>query len=72
MNNEPTKKNEKPSSNFKEPTPEGKVDEGNKAVKHPEDKDYQQENPDFKDPAKQREREEQPVDPIKQAPKKDQ
>ena len=72
MNNEPTKKNEKPSSNFKEPTPEGKVDEGNKAVKQPEDKDYQQENPDFKDPAKQREREEQPVDPIKQTPKKDQ
>lgn len=72
MNNEPKKKNEKPSSNFEEPTPKGKVDEGNKAVKKPEDKDYQEENPEFKDPAKQREREEQPVDPIKQAPKKDQ
>lgn len=72
MNNEPKKKNEKPSSNFEEPTPKGKVDQGEKAVKKPEDKDYTQDSPDFKDPAKQREREEQPVDPVKQAPKKDQ
>ncbi len=66
------KKNEKPSSNFKEIVPEGKVDKGNKAVKKPEDKDYTKEEPHFKNPAKQREREEQPVDPIKKAPKKDQ
>lgn len=72
MNNEPKKKSEKPGSNFEEPTPKGKVDQGGKVVKKPEDKDYTQENPDFKDPAKQREREEQPVDPIKQAPKKGQ
>jgi hypothetical protein len=72
MNNEPKNKNEKPSSNFEETVPKGKVDEGNKAVKKPEDKDYQEENPDFKDPARQREREEQPVDPIKKAPTKDQ
>jgi hypothetical protein len=72
MNNEPTKKNSKPSSNFEEPIPKGKVDEGNKAVKKPEDKDYQEDNADFKDPAKQRERSEQPVDPIKKAPAKDQ
>lgn len=72
MNTEPKKKNEKPSSNFEEPTPEGKVDQGDKAVKQPEDKDYTKEKPAFKDPAKQREREEQPVNPIKQAPKKDQ
>ncbi|SDZ99656.1 hypothetical protein [Pedobacter hartonius] len=71
MNNEPKKKNEKPSSNFQEPTPKGKVDEGEKAVKKPEDKDYTEDNPDFKNPAKQREREEQPVDPIKKAPTKD-
>jgi len=70
MNTEHKKKNEKPSSNFQEPTPKGKVDEGNKAVKKPEDKDYTEDNPDFKDPAKQREREEQPVDPIKTPPKK--
>jgi len=71
MNNEPKKKNEKPSSNFQEPAPKGKVDEGEKAVKKPEDKDYTEDNPDFKNPAKQREREEQPVDPIKKAPTKD-
>jgi len=71
MNNEPKQKNEKPSSNFEETTPKEKVDQGDKAVKKPEDKDYTEENPDFKDPAKQREREEQPVDPIKKAPKED-
>jgi len=70
MNTEHTKKSEKPSSNFQEPTPKGKVDEGNKAVKKPEDKDYTKDNPDFKDPTKQREREEQPVDPIKTPPTK--
>jgi hypothetical protein len=72
MNNEPKQKNEKPSSNFEEPIPKGKVDEGEKAVKKPEDKDYNQEDADFKDPAKQRERGEQPVDPIKKAPNADQ
>lgn len=72
MNNEPKKKNEKPSSNFEETIPKHKVDQGDKAVKKPEDKDYQRENADFKDPAKQRERGEQPVDPVKKAPKKDQ
>jgi hypothetical protein len=67
MNNSSKKKNEKPSSNFEEPI----SDKGNKAVKKPEDKDYTQDDPDFKDPARQREREEQPVDPIKKAPAKD-
>ncbi|MET1054034.1 MAG: hypothetical protein ABWY16_01905 [Pedobacter sp.] len=67
MNTEPKKKNEKPSSNFEEPL--SGVDEGNKAVKKPEDKDYTKDTPEYKDPAKQREREEQPVDPIKKAPK---
>lgn len=69
MNNEPKKKNEKPSSNFQEPVPEDKVDKGNKTVKKPEDEDYTKDNPEFKNPAKQREREEQPVEPVKQAPK---
>jgi hypothetical protein len=72
MNNEAKQKNEKPSSNFEEPIPKGKVDEGEKAVKKPEDKDYNQEDADFNDPAKQRERGEQPVDPIKKAPNADQ
>lgn len=67
MNNSAKKKNEQPSSNFEEPI----NDKGNKAVKKPEDKDYTHDNPEFKDPAKQREREEQPVDPIKKAPTKD-
>lgn len=71
MNTEPKKKNDKPSSNVQEPVPEDKVDQGNKAVKKPEDKDYTKDNPQYKDPAKQREREEQPVDPIKKAPTKD-
>jgi len=69
MNTEPKKKNEKPSSNFKETVPEDKVDKGDKAVKKPEDKDYKEENADFKDPAKERESGEQPVDPIKKAPR---
>jgi hypothetical protein len=69
MNTEPKKKNEKPSSNFEEPVPKGKVDEGEKAVKKSEDKDYTKDNPDFDNPAKQRERDEQPVNPIKKAPK---
>lgn len=70
MNQDPKKKNEKPSSNFEELVPENKVDEGNKAVKKPEDKDYTKDEPQFKNPAKKREREEQPVDPIKKAPSK--
>ena len=71
MNNEPKKKSEKPSSNFQEPIPKGKVDPGNKAVKKPEDKDYTKDNPDFKDPAKQLEQNEQPIEPIKNPPKED-
>lgn len=68
MNKDPKRKNEKPSSNFQEPIPE--VDEGNKAVKKPEDEDYTKDEPEFRNPAKKREREEQPVESIKKAPKK--
>lgn len=69
MNKEHKKTNEDPASNFRELVPEDKVDQGNKAVKKPEDKDYTEEEPEFKNPAKQRERDEQPVNPIKKAPK---
>ncbi|MHA4896515.1 hypothetical protein ACXZ1K_17315 [Pedobacter sp. PWIIR3] len=68
MNSAPKKKNEKPSSNFREETPKGGVPEGDKAVKQPEDKDYNKEEAGFKDPAKRREQDEQPVHPIKNAP----
>lgn len=69
MNSEPKKKNEKPSSNYLEEIPKNKVPAGNKAVKKPEDQDYQAEEADFKNPAKKREEGEQPVHPIKKAPK---
>jgi hypothetical protein len=40
-----------------------------KAVVKPEDKVYKKDNPHFADPAKRREQNEQPVNPIKEAPK---
>ncbi|RZM29765.1 MAG: hypothetical protein EOO88_03595 [Pedobacter sp.] len=69
MNSAPKKKNDKPSSNFQEETPKGKVPSGDHAVKQPEDKDYNEEEANFKNPAKQRENEEQPVNPVKSPPK---
>jgi hypothetical protein len=69
MNSEPKKKNGNPSSNFREEIPKGKVPAGDKAVKKPEDKDYNREEANFKNPAKKREDGEQPVHPIKKAPK---
>jgi hypothetical protein len=69
MNRELKAKNEKPSSNFLEPQPKGKVDKGNKAVKKPEDTVYQK-KPTMaktKNPAEQKERSEQPVHPIQKA-----
>lgn len=69
MNKDPKRKNEKPSSNFEELIPD--VDQGDKAVKKSEDKDYTKDEPHFKDPAKKREREEQPVESVKKAPDKD-
>jgi len=69
MNSAPKKKNDSPSSNYREEIPQGKVPSGDKVVKQPEDKDYNQEEADFKNPAKKREGSEQPVHPIKQAPK---
>ena len=69
MNSAPKKKNDKPSSNFQEETPKGKVPSGDHAVKQPEDKDYNEEEANFKNPSKQRENEEQPVNPVKSPPK---
>jgi len=68
MNSAAKKKNEKPSSNFKEEIPKDKVPAGNKAVKKPEDEVYKEEEPQFNNPAKKREESEQPVHPVKKAP----
>lgn len=68
MNTEPKKKNEDPGSNYREETPKDKVPAGDKAVKKPEDKDYNQEEANFKNPAKKREESEQPVHPVKKEP----
>ncbi|WP_316811037.1 hypothetical protein [Pedobacter heparinus] len=69
MNNAAKKKNESPGSNYQEEIPKDKVPAGDKAVKKPEDKDYNRDNAHFKNPAKKREESEQPVHPIKKAPK---
>ena len=71
MNSEPKKKNEKPSSHFEEEFPKGKVPEGDKAVKKPEDKDYHKEDVDFEDMTSRKETDEQPVNPIKTPPSPD-
>lgn len=70
MNNEPKKKNERPSSHYQEEMPEGKVPSGNKVVKQPEDTDYDAKDPDFKDMPKRKETDEQPVNSIKTPPTK--
>lgn len=69
MNSERKKKNESPASNYEEEIPKGKVPAGDKVVKKPEDKDYNREEAHFKNPAKKREESEQPVHPVKKAPK---
>ena len=69
MNSAPKEKNDQPSSNYREEVPKGKVPEGDKAVKKPEDKDYNKEEAEFKNPAKKREESEQPVHSVKQPPK---
>lgn len=40
-----------------------------KAVVHSEDLEYTKDKPEYKDPAKTKERSEQPVNPIKNPPK---
>ena len=71
MNNEKKKKNEKPSSNFREILPVGKVDKGDKAVVKDKDLPKKANTADVRtnNPAKAREESEQPVHPIKKAPK---
>jgi ABC-type uncharacterized transport system involved in gliding motility auxiliary subunit len=68
MNSAAKEKNERPSSNFQEEAPKGKVPSGDHAVKQPEDEDYTKEEPDFKDIAERKENQEQPVNPIKTPP----
>lgn len=68
MNSADKEKNEKPSSNFQEESPKGKVPSGDHAVKQPEDEVYTKDEPDFKNVAKRKENQEQPVDPIKTPP----
>jgi hypothetical protein len=69
MNSEPKKKNDNPSSNFKEEVPKGKVPAGDKAVKKTEDEQYHGDEAHFKNPAKKREQSEQPVHSVKTPPK---
>lgn len=71
MNKEENKKSNKPASNYLEPQPKGKVDKGDKAVKKLEDSVYKKEPATLKtkNPAKHREESEQPVHPVKKAPK---
>jgi hypothetical protein len=69
MNNEQDQKDPETNGNFQEETPKGKVPSGNKVVKKEEDKDYTEDDVNFKDAAEQKERGEQPVDPIKNPPK---
>jgi hypothetical protein len=66
MNKEEHKKSEKPS-NYLETQPKGKVDKGEKAVKKQEDQVYKR-TPAIaktKNPAKQKENSEQPVNSVK-------
>jgi hypothetical protein len=71
MNSEKKKTSEKTSSNYKEIVPAGKVDKGNKAVRKAKDLPPKADTSAVKakNPAKQREESEQPVHPIKKAPK---
>jgi hypothetical protein len=68
MNSSAKQKNERPSSNFQEEAPKGKVPSGDHAVRQPEDEDYKKTDADFKDIANRKENQEQPVDPIKTPP----
>lgn len=67
MNSEKKEKNEKPSSNFEEISPKGKVDKGNKAVIKDKDLPPKADTTDVRinNPAKAREESEQPIHPIK-------
>lgn len=69
--NGPKKTSDKPGSNYQKAVPKDRKPQDHKTVKQPEDKNYTKEEPHYKDPAKQRETDEQPVNPIKDPPKED-
>ncbi|AZI27832.1 hypothetical protein EA772_21680 [Pedobacter sp. G11] len=64
----PKKTNDNPGSNYEEEIPKGREPEDHKTVRKPNDSTPNK-PPKTENPAKQRENEEQPVDPIKKAPK---
>jgi ABC-type uncharacterized transport system involved in gliding motility auxiliary subunit len=68
MNSAEKEKNQRPSSNFQEEAPKGKVPSGEHAVKQPEDEQYKKDEVDFEDIATKKENQEQPVNPIKTPP----
>lgn len=72
MNNAQKIKIEKPSNNIREKVFNNEIPKGNKAVKKPQDKVYKKEEANFKHIATKREESEQPVHPIKEAPRKKQ
>ncbi|MBC7416637.1 MAG: hypothetical protein H7325_00590 [Pedobacter sp.] len=67
----PKKTSDKPGSTYENELPKDREPTDYKTVKKPEDTHYTKEEPHYKDPAKQRENDEQPVNPIKEAPKQD-
>ncbi|WP_285011379.1 hypothetical protein [Pedobacter faecalis] len=69
MDEKPKQKNEKPSSNYREEVPKGSVPADDQVVKKTEDEVYHADEPEFKNPAKRKELGEQPVHPIKKAPR---
>ncbi|MET4080104.1 hypothetical protein ABIB40_000044 [Pedobacter sp. UYP30] len=68
---EPKKISDKPGSNYQEEHPKDSEPTDHKTVKKPEDKVYTKDEPHYKNPAKQRENDEQPVHSIKDPPKED-
>ncbi len=68
---EQKKTSDKPGSNYENPIQKDREPVDYKTVKQPEDKVYTKEEPHYKNPAKQRENDEQPVNPVKDPPKED-
>ncbi|MBE9584804.1 hypothetical protein IM792_10130 [Mucilaginibacter sp. JRF] len=63
----------KPANDHQKPSPSDTpthrpADDGNEAVKKKEDKTYKGDEPQQENIAKEREKEEQPVDPVKNPP----
>ena len=64
----PKVKSDKPGSNYEKEIPKGREPVDHKTVRKPNDS-LPNKPPKAKNPAQQREQEEQPVHPIKKAPK---